>query len=494
MPTPIEVVVPSAGDASHPRSAARGALLTSASVAVGTLGALTLSILFLRKYGASARSDGFFGAFSLYLTAVLFGTSLRIVGPSWSRASRDEHGAKLLGVVLPGAAGLGIALAALSPAFALLFHGPAKDVARTSLLILGPCAAVQLYGAAQAAALQLRGRFEAPAVAYAAASLVAVGGFLALEPVVGVTAMPLAFVANAAVLVVAQQSSGLPRPVRLSRRDAARAWRALLAGGAALLAVSAAFAISVALMASAAHGTVTVASYAYYVVSIIYGVTASSVAIVVASGSSRLDIVGPFRFALVGMAPMLAVAAAGGATIIGRVLGLSAYLTTLLRKDIVLLLPWAPATGVLALAVSVLTLRGRTRLLVGIVAATLLFHTALALTLRHVLGATGPVAALGLTPVLAAGAAVVVAEPDVAGALGRAIALFGAVAGACIGVPWLVGRTVAGATLAVGIVTAAIGLAAYAIVLGLIGCPEAHVLARLGRRAPARGREPASSP
>jgi hypothetical protein len=492
-PTRIEAAVASTDPACQPRSAARGALLTSASVAVGTLGALALSILFLRSYGASARSDGFFGAFSLYLTAVLFGTSLRIVGPSWSRASGDPHGAKLLGVVLPGAVVIGLALAALSPAFALLFRDAARDVARTSLLILGPCAAVQLYGAAQAAALQLRGRFEAPAVAYAAASLVGVGGFLALKPIVGVTAMPLAFASNAAVLVLAQQASGLPRPARLARRAVARAWVALLAGGAALLAVSAAYAISVALMAASPHGTVTIASYAYYVVSIIYGVTASSVAIVVASGSARTNIVGPFRFALVGMAPMLAVAAAGGATIIGRVLGLSAHLTGLLRKDVVLLLPWAPATGILALAVSVLTLHGRTRLLAGIVVATLTFHTALALLLRHPLGATGPVAALGVTPVVAAGAAVVISGAGVGGALARAIALFGGVAAACVWGPWFVGRTIAGSTLAVALVTAIVGVAAYAVVLGVIGCPEAQVLARLGRDSPPPGREPASS-
>ena len=233
----------------------------------------------------------------------------------------------------------------------------------------------------------------------------------------------------------------------------------------------------------------TAFSYAVYVVSIAYGLTGSSVAMVVGDRvrGDIAELIGPWRLSLAAMSPIVAGAAFGGAAVIGSVLALG-DLTDELRRDIALLAAWAPAAAMVALSAAFLTQRGHARLLALVAAGGLVTHVVLSLALHAAVGETGAVAAAAITPVLIALALVVCARPRAPGAMARAgagaLALFGAVAAVAFALPWLPVRN-EGAVLAA--VSVLVGLLLYALGLRALRVPETAALRALapGQRAAA---------
>ncbi len=459
-------------------SAQRDTLLTAASSMLATIGAAVLSILFLRAVGPGSVSDGVLAALSVYMVVVLFCATLRIVAPGWALTHGDVRGDRIVQVVTGPALGVGLAIALLSPALSRVLAEPsAVRSATEALAILGWCGALQLIGAAQSASLQLKGRFGVPALAYALGSAAGVISFVLLEPALGATAMPVAFLGNGLALVGTNAGALrlVPRPAAF--RSIAAPWRTFLLGGGAVLTVSACYVVSNAFIHDTT-GDVTVLAYAWYVQIAIFSVLGSSLVTVAASGT-ELDVatVGHnVRLAALAIAPAACASVWAAAPVVGWMLDFDATRTDALARALLALAPLPYATTVLALGVSLAIRRHVDRRLTRLIVAALAGHVVLCAVLDVLFGQIGPVIALAVTPAVASLAVFAIVGAGVARSLVAqivsALLRYGALAAVTGTLAEVVRRVVDADSIVAIAATQVIAVAAYgAIVLALRESP-----------------------
>jgi hypothetical protein len=352
-----------------------------------------------------------------------------------------------------------------------LTTGDATPVAQRTLLLLAPCAAAQLVGAAQAASLQLVGRFGLPAFAYTISSLGAVAALIALLPVAGVDAMLIAFAVNSCILCSVLWTAGARHADFASALDSLRALRALAGAASALAAVSAANVIGTAFLAGGSPGAQTIFAYAAFIGAVAYGLAGAPIVTVLASRfrADVSDVLPAFRLATVLTVPIVSAAATGGASVIGVMLSFGPSEVTVLRRDVILMASWASMTTLLALAASAIVVKGQARRLTAVTATTLGFHVLACAALSRVIGSDGPVLATGLAPAVGATAAVIACRPARPAAFVREVIgvlfLYGLIAAATASAAWYLAGAPRVGDLPANLTAALCGAMLYTVVV-----------------------------
>jgi O-antigen/teichoic acid export membrane protein len=436
-------------------------------------------ILLAHLFGRNERTDGLLVAYAVYLVIAIAAQAFRtVVLPDLTRAAGDgtlasETRAYLLALVGAGAAGVALTAVFAHPLGRTLITDPtAAKVAAEALPWFAAAGFLQLVAALLASALAARDSYEVAAVSYSLGAVLALVLFAVLHRH-GEVSLAWALAANGAV------AAGVPFLVLLRDRtllDGPRAGRLLrrlgrLATGAAVpIALQGTFVVALRVAGGLGTGEATSLNYAYVIAATLVVVTASSVALISSAPLTRrgLDAEGAVThvvhsswlslaliaaaagvFALIGgdvVRPLLGGAYGGE---VGRDLGhLVAYLA-----------PWMVVMVAYTLTFPLLFVLERARGLVAVALAGLGLSIPLLFVGRAVAGLPGIAlamavsAALVLATLLAGVSVRALARTAVE--LARLSAGVGALAALSFGLASLLG----------GIAAAAVGFAAYTMLL-----------------------------
>jgi hypothetical protein len=469
------------------RSAVRSGVLTGLGLVLSAAAAAGAAVLVAHKFGRSARTDGFFTAYGLYLVLALGAQAFRlVVAPDLTRAADEDR----LGAELRAYA-VSFALVALPAVLlVLVFRGPIADAitgtapaaheAERALPFFIVAAFGQLLGALLASALAARGSYGAAALAFGVGPMMALVVFASLSGTYGLVALAWGITVNAA-FVVAVTGIRLLTVGGLGRGSAAlapgrRLWW-LVRGTALPIALQVIYVVALRFAAALGVGTQTTLSYGYVIAATLVAATASALALVSSVPLTRREpdaaavaehVVHTAWLSLTPIVAAAGVFALVGGEIVGGMLG-SAYTGDVgreLGRLVVWLAPWMVATVAFTVAYPMLFVVGRGRGLVPLAVGALVVQVPLAWGLREVWGLNGIALALGLTTSLVlvgvlAELSLRMLQLTLAGVLRAALLLGGlgvvAFGGARLVLPDL------GAALA--------GLAAYTVVLALVRPP-----------------------
>lgn len=250
------------------RSRALDTALTSVSQLAVLAGAAALGVLIASRFGATAATDGFFAANSIYGMVLFVAQSLRTTAVARLVGDRTmERFSSALGAIAWIALGWALvtALAAGLLAPLVLDEGSVASF-RNAIVVLWPAAALQLFSGLGAAALAADDDYRVAALAYSSGAAVSVAAFLALAPALGVDGVAWALVAGAATAACAVgwglvRHGWRPRPPTLGRETRLETGRVLL-GAIALVAAQGILVASVALATRTGAGAATIYSYA----------------------------------------------------------------------------------------------------------------------------------------------------------------------------------------------------------------------------------------
>ncbi|MGH2959531.1 MAG: polysaccharide biosynthesis C-terminal domain-containing protein [Solirubrobacterales bacterium] len=270
------------------RNALLSALAQSAVMISGGINAVIIG----SRYSISAETDGLFTAFALYSIVLVVSASTRtalvprLVDTERRWRPFDAALASLLwGIpaMLLVFLGLGI------PILSALTTGD-TTLATESLLIFAPAAVLQLVVAIAAAMFAVLGDFVAPAKAFAIGGVMSVVAFLALEPAIGLIALPVATLISSTIIALIvlnglRRHHWKPREIRPVSLRAARPWIATIGlgsgfyvGAQTLYLVSMVFATAVL-----AVGNATVYTYAYMTIGLVTAMSSSAGAMALAA-------------------------------------------------------------------------------------------------------------------------------------------------------------------------------------------------------------------
>ncbi len=358
------------------------AALTSAAQALAMVSGGLLAVLVAIRIGADARTDGFFAAYGVYAVTVLFAQSARTTVVARLVESGDpfEGLNRFLGAGLVVFAAFGVAFVALGSPLASALTGDlpdaAHDAAFTTLVILWPATGIQLFAALAAAVLGLRGDFGRAAAAFGGGSLSAIVAFLALEPVLGIDALPVALLLGS-VLTGAVIGAGLVRAgwrpsaaiLGAARRGGARGAGVLVASSISFLLQQIAYLVSLGVAARLGEGVVTSYSYAYAAIGLLIALP-SSVSVVIAAPLAtdwdrREESLLVHHRAIASAALLVVVPVAAAAWLVGPEVG-SAVLRGFTDGEVdltvtlfLILLPTVVATGAMSVPLTALFTLGR---------------------------------------------------------------------------------------------------------------------------------------
>ena len=317
------------------RRVAASAAITSVATAATMLSGGIFALLIAARFGSTAETDGFFAAYGVYTVVVLVAQSTRttivgrLVQARFSGFDAFVAGIGVLtavtGIVFVG---LGGALGGLLTAG---LASPARDTAAEALLILWPAAALQLLAALAAAMLGVLDNFTRAAIAYGAGSVGSILAFLALSPVLGIEATPVAVLIGslitAAPLLAGVRRAGW-RPGRAA--GAARHAGLVLLGAGPVALAQALYLITAAIAARGGEGLLTTYSYGYFAHQLLLALVASSLSIVLAApiaeswdrrpASLRPHIEAVMRAGLLVLVPLVATGALLGDEVAGALL------------------------------------------------------------------------------------------------------------------------------------------------------------------------------
>src|SRR6478672_2678731 len=189
-------------------SALRSGLLTGLAQIVLAFAAAGAGALLAHKFGRSAQTDGFLGAYGVYLVLVLAAQAFRmVVVPDLTRAAAEgrlggesrAYAVAFLSLAIP----VSLLVALLSGPLGDLITGnlpPASaHVAARALAVLVPAAFVQLLAALAASALAALDSYGTAAAAFALGGIVGLVVFAALADGHGIIALAWGLAVNAAV-------------------------------------------------------------------------------------------------------------------------------------------------------------------------------------------------------------------------------------------------------------------------------------------------------
>jgi peptidoglycan biosynthesis protein MviN/MurJ (putative lipid II flippase) len=405
----------------------RSAAAISAGYAGATVLGGVLALLIANFFGKSTETDAFFAAYGLYWVALVFAHTIRLAAVPQLLATEERRGAERL-----IAAVLGLGLIALIPMVALsepigglLVVTDPTGTAPESLRMLWPALAAQLLAGALAAILAVRGRFLAIGLAYIASGFVSIGAFLALRQAADIQAVSLALSISGAFLATTLTACLLatgwrPRPpFRVRLRPLLSEVKLLLLASASFAATNLGFVVCLAVAAREGTGKATIYAYAYFAAALLVSMTAVSAALVrsakaLASSEdaelSWANSLSTYRFALLLVLPVLALAALVGKPVVEVLLGddFTGADATRLIVTLLSLSGWIVGSAAGVLATMLLLGKRRYWLVATISMGQLAVLLPLALVGREVAGVPGIAAAqsvamlIGTVPLLVA--------------------------------------------------------------------------------------------
>jgi putative peptidoglycan lipid II flippase len=276
-------------------STARSSVAVSVSFLLASGFSALLAILIAVIVGEGPETDGFLAAYSIYLTFILFGSTLRVAlvpllgstaDESAFRARSADRVRRLVAVAGVAALVLLVASPLLGQALVPEATHKAKVTAIVSVAILSLAAFCQIWSAALSAVLGAVRRFVASGFLYVVSSATAValsGLLMALFDIWGAAVGVLcgAVVLLAMHLRYLRRFSFVVSPDRGSVRDR-ETWKlALLAAAGASVPVALQLAVTISLAAvSGRTGAVTAYSYAYFLTVLTTSVTAGVIGLV----------------------------------------------------------------------------------------------------------------------------------------------------------------------------------------------------------------------
>jgi hypothetical protein len=465
-------------------SALRSGALTGLAQIVLAFAAAGAGALLAQKFGRNAETDGFLGAYGVYLVLVLAAQAFRmVVVPDLTRAAAEGRlGAESVSFALAFltlAVPVSVLVAVFSGQLGDLITGNlpprAAAIAGRALAILVPAAFGQLLAALAASALAAVDSYGTAAAGFALGGITGLIVFAALADAKGIVALAWGLAVNAAValtvpVVALIRKRALVGASRIRLDVLPRLWH-LLQGAAVPLALQGCYLLGLRFAAKLGVGSVTSLSYAYLAASTLVGATAFSLGVISSAPLTRRGLdpdeagrhvvhAGWVSLSLVGAAA--GVFALVGGRIVHLVLG-DAYGGRVgrdLGHLVVYLSPWMVAWVGFAVTFPLLFVAGRTRILVPLALAGFGLCIPLGLGLRALWGLPGIAIALGLaTLVVSLGLmAAVSIRALVVAAVGLArLAL--AIAGASA-------LAFGGLSLALSPIPAAVlGVAAYALIV-----------------------------
>ena len=457
-------------------------MLTGVSTLVMAAAAAAAAALLAHEFGRNASTDGFFGAYGVYLVLSIAAQAFRlVVAPELARAAAggrlgDEARAWLLAFLLLATAATVAVVALAGPiGDALTGNAVAARVAADAIVWLVPAALAQLLAAIVASALAALDDYAAAAFGYGAGAVASVAVFASLTGH-GPVALAWGTAVNGGLtlgilLVELARRGHLFGPVRLAALQLPhRLWR-LVEGAVVPLAVQGFYVVALVLAGGLGEGKQTSLSFAYLIAAVLVTATASTLSLISSVPLTRRGLAGDtaadhvVQATWLSLAPIAAAAgvfALVGGGIFERVLG-SAYAGDVgreLGRLVLELAPWTIASAVFTLTFPLLFVAGRRRALVPLAAGAVALHVPIALGLREWLHLPGLAAALAVSTFLLVGGLLAALSwrmlARVAAGLVRPVALeAGAAALAFGGLALLTGRLAA----AIG------GLALYAVAL-----------------------------
>jgi peptidoglycan biosynthesis protein MviN/MurJ (putative lipid II flippase) len=319
------------------RTARNVAVLSLGHASVMALGGV-LALLIAHFFGRSARTDAFFAAYGLYSVALVFSQAFRLTALPRLVEDRDDLVSNRLlagvAVVIVLAA---VPMVLLAGSFAeLLADGDPTGEATDSLRALWPALGGQLLIGLLAALLLVRGRFGVIGLGYVASGLTSIAVFLALEGALALQAVSVALgvssISLAVLFFVALARAGWrlrPQAYRRVGEATVEAGR-LMVASASFAAANIGYVICVAVASRAGEGEATLYAYAYFSAALLVATTAVSAAMVrapqilagaEAAGEAARSTVSTYRFTVILIAPVLALALVVGRPVLGFLLG-----------------------------------------------------------------------------------------------------------------------------------------------------------------------------
>ncbi|HVM56550.1 MAG TPA: hypothetical protein VMT74_03730 [Gaiellaceae bacterium] len=410
------------------RSAVRSGLLTGLAQVVIALAAAGAGALLAHKFGRTAETDGFLGAYAVYLVLVFAAQSFRmVVVPDLTRAAAAGRlggetrafAVAILSLAVPVCVAVGLLARPLGDVLTGKLPPQAAHVAARALVVLVPAAFGQLLAALAAGALAALDSYGTAALGFALGGISGLVVFAALADAHGVVALAWGLSVNAVIALTVtvaglarRHGLGGPRPQRLELGP--KLWH-LVQGSAVPVALSGCYLLTLRLAAYLGVGRVSSFSYAYLAASTIVGATAFSLGLISSAPLTRRGIdpeaagrhvVDAAWVSLVLAGPVAGIVALVGGRIMGVLLG-SAYSGSVGRQLghlVVYLALWMLAWVCFAVTFPLVFVADRRRMLVPLAAAGFLVAIPLGLGLRSLWGLDGLAVALGLAAsVIAAG-------------------------------------------------------------------------------------------
>jgi peptidoglycan biosynthesis protein MviN/MurJ (putative lipid II flippase) len=464
----------------------RSGLATGLSfLALSASGALA-GVYLAHKFGRNARTDGFMGAYGVYLVLVLGAQAFRmVVVPDLTRAEaegrlREEFRAYVVAFV---------ALAVPVSAVVIAFHGFFGDLItgrlpHTSAVIAGralawlvPAAFAQLLAALAASALAARDSYLVAAAAFALGGLGGLVFFVLAADAHGLISLAWGVALNGAIslglpLAALVARGGRLRHLRMGGSlDVRRRLFRLVHGGAVPFAIQGLYVIALRFAAGTGEGSVTSLSYAYLLAAMFVTATAFSLSLIAAAPLTRRGIdpdtaadhvVHSAWVSLVIVGAASGIVALVGGRVVGGALGhaYSGAVGDQLGRLVVYLAPWMVAHAAFSITYPLLFVMQRTRLLIPLAVAALALDIPISIAGRAWGGLTGVAVALGISALLLVLGLMAALAPRTllrgAAGVGRLAVIVGAATALAFG----------GASLVLGAVpAAALGLVVYTLIL-----------------------------
>jgi hypothetical protein len=407
-------------------SALRSGALTGLAQIVLALAAAGAGALLAHKFGRTAETDGFLGAYGVYLVLVLAAQAFRmVVVPDLTRAAAEGR----LGGESRAFALAFLALAVPVCVLVAVFSQPLGDlitgtlppssahVAGRALAVLVPAAFGQLLAALAASALAAIDSYGTAAAGYALGGLAGLAVFAALADGYGIVALAWGLAVNAGVafaipLAALLRKRALVGPRAQHADVLPRLWH-LLQGASVPLALQGCYLLALRFAAQLGVGSLTSFSYAYLAASTLVGATAFSLGLISSAPLTRRGVdpeeAGRHVVHAAWVSLSLVGAAAGvfalvGGRIVGFVLG-NAYKGQVGRQLghlVVYLSPWMVAWVGFAVTFPLVFVAGRRRALMPLAALGFALCIPLGLGLRAAWGLPGIAVAIGLSTLVIA--------------------------------------------------------------------------------------------
>ncbi len=272
---------------------ASSALLTGLSQSAVMVASGINAALIGARYPANHDTDGLFTAFAIYSIVVIISTSSRtaMVAHLLDEKNRFRPFNEILVSLAWASLPLGVFFVLVMPQFVGSAIGAdAESIAFKTLLILWPAALGQFVVALSAAMLGVLGDFRAAAAAFTAGGITTVIAFVALEPLAGLLALPVAVLSGTLVMIVITIAALWRRgwrPVNLSPSPKL-AWRwqkTVTLGAAYYICAQGLYLISVSVAGRyVGEGAATLFAYAYFATGMALVMVSTAGSFVLAAG------------------------------------------------------------------------------------------------------------------------------------------------------------------------------------------------------------------